>query len=64
MLLLSLLLYLAGFGVLLVDARMGEGYSLPLAAFAGVMIAGAMIAFIGGLMKPSRLDDESPDSLP
>jgi hypothetical protein len=46
------------------DARLRDGYSLALAAFAGTLIALAMVFFITGMLGVKRLHTDSHDALP
>jgi hypothetical protein len=64
MLLASLVLYLLGFGLLLMDARFREGYSIPLATVSMIFILLAMMLFIGGMLSKKRLSSDSHQSLP
>jgi hypothetical protein len=61
---IAFVLYLFGFGTLLFDARLRDGYSLSLAAFGGVLIALSFLFFIGGILEKRRLETDSHDSLP
>jgi len=61
---LALFFYLLGFGTLLMDARLREGYSLAIAGFAGTLIALAMIFFVTGMLKGERIHSDSHNSLP
>jgi hypothetical protein len=60
----AMFLYLAGFGALLFDALQGVNYSLGIALFGGILIAGAMAFFVGALLSGKRIHSESKDSLP
>ena len=61
---LALFFYLLGFGTLLMDARLRDGYSLALAGIAGTLIALAMVFFVTGMLRGDRLHSDSHDSLP
>jgi|GEM_PF-3362849 len=61
---IALVLYLFGFGTLLFDARLRDGYSLSLAAFGAILVGLSMLVFVGGILQKRRLETDSHDSLP
>jgi hypothetical protein len=56
--------YLTGFGVLLSDFLRRLDFSYFWAVVGGIFIALSLCFLIGGMLRDSRLADESPDSLP
>ncbi|MBU6153413.1 MAG: hypothetical protein KGP28_03835 [Bdellovibrionales bacterium] len=61
---IALILYLFGFGTLLFDARLREGYSLSLAAFGAILVGLSVLFFVAGILERRRLETDSHDTLP
>ncbi len=61
---IAFVLYLVGFGTLLFDARLREGYSLSLAVFGAVLVGLSILVFVGGILQKRRLETDSHESLP